>query len=244
MPQGRQEMLDVTSCESLGLTAAAAPDYASLRIRESGMAVVVAFGDSNTWGFDPASGARFAPEMRWTGVMAAALGPDHRVVEEGLNGRTTVFDDPLEPGRRGLDYLPPCLMSHAPLDLVIIALGCNDMKARFNVSASEIALGAERLVALAQASPCGPNGAAPRVLLVAPPPLARLSGFEDAFRAAGPKSQALASFYAEVAQRRGAGFVDAGALIRCSDLDGIHYEADQHEALGRAMAQAVHIVLE
>jgi lysophospholipase L1-like esterase len=208
------------------------------------MAVVVAFGDSNTWGYDPATGARFAPQKRWTGVMAAALGPDCRVIEEGLNGRTTVFDDPIEPGRRGLDYLSPCLLSHAPLDLVIIALGCNDMKARFNVSASEIALGAERLVALALASLCGPNGGPPRVLLVAPPPVARLTGFADTFRGAEPKSQAIAGFYRQVAERRGAGFVDAGALIRCSDLDGIHYEADQHDALGRAMAEAVRIVLE
>ncbi len=208
------------------------------------MPVIVAFGDSNTWGYDPATGSRLAPDRRWTGVMAATLGPGARVIEEGLNGRTTVFDDPVEPWRRGLDYLPPCLLSHAPLDLVLIALGCNDMKARFNASAAEIALGVERLVAHAQTSPCGPNGAPPRVLLIAPPPIAKLTGFADMFSGAEPKSQALAGFYAEAAERCGAGFVDAGALIRCSDLDGIHYEADQHEILGRALAQAVGIVLE
>jgi len=207
------------------------------------MAVIVAFGDSNTWGYDPATGARFAPQTRWTGVMAAALGPDHRVIEEGLNGRTTVFLDPIEPDRRGADYLPPCLRSHAPLDLVVIALGCNDMKARFNVSAAEIAYGAERLVMLALAEPVGPNGRPPGVLLVAPPPVAKLSGFAEMFRGAESKSRDLAQRYAEVAQRRGVGFVDAGQFIRCSDLDGIHYEADQHAVLGRALAEATHIVL-
>ena len=207
------------------------------------MAVIVAFGDSNTWGYDPATGARFAPQTRWTGVMAAALGPDHRVIEEGLNGRTTVFLDPIEPDRRGADYLPPCLRSHAPLDLLIIALGCNDMKARFNVSAAEIAYGAERLVMLALAEPVGPNGRPPGVLLVAPPPVAKLSGFAEMFRGAESKSRDLAQRYAEVAQRRGVGFVDAGQFIRCSDLDGIHYEADQHAVLGRALAEATHIVL-
>jgi lysophospholipase L1-like esterase len=208
------------------------------------MADILAFGDSNTWGFDPASGTRFAAGVRWTGVMAAALGPEHRVIEEGLNGRTTVFLDPIEPDRRGLDYLPPCLRSHAPLDLLIIALGCNDMKARFNVSASEIASGAERLVMLAQGEPVGPKGRPPRVLLVAPPPIARLSGFADTFRGAEPKSRDLAQRYAEVAERRGIGFVDSGQFIHCSDLDGIHYEADQHAVLGRAMAEAVRMVLE
>jgi lysophospholipase L1-like esterase len=208
------------------------------------MAVVVAFGDSNTWGCDPAGSGRFPPDVRWTGVMAATLGPGYQVIEEGLNGRTTVFDDPVEPGRRGLDYLGPCLLSHAPLDLVIIALGCNDMKARFAVEASEIALAAERLVALVQASGAGPGGTAPRVLLVAPPPVGKLSLFSDMFRGADRKSRALAGFYAEVAERRGVGFVDAGQFIRCSDIDGIHYEADQHEALGRALAEAVRMVAE
>ncbi len=208
------------------------------------MADIVAFGDSNTWGYDPATGTRFAPQTRWTGVMAAALGAGHRVIEEGLNGRTTVFVDPIEPDRRGADYLPPCLRSHAPLDLLIIALGCNDMKARFNVSAAEIAYGAERLVMLALAEPVGPKGRPPRVLLVAPPPVAKLTGFADMFRGAEPKSRDLARRYAEVAERRGVGFVDAGQFIHCSDLDGIHYEADQHAVLGRAMAEAARLVLE
>jgi lysophospholipase L1-like esterase len=208
------------------------------------MAVILAFGDSNTWGYDPASGGRLARDVRWTGVMAAALSSEHQVIEEGLGGRTTVFVDPIEPDRRGADYLPPCLRSHAPLDLVIISLGCNDMKARFNVSAAEIAFGAERLVMMAQAEAVGPNGAPPRVLLVAPPPIAKLSGFTDMFRGAEPKSRAIAAAYAEVAERRRIGFVDAGQFIHCSDLDGIHYEADQHALLGRALAEAVKIVLE
>ena len=208
------------------------------------MAEIVVFGDSNTWGYDPATGTRFARGTRWTGVMAAALGDAHHVIAEGLNGRTTVFLDPIEPDRRGADYLPACLRSHAPLDLLVIALGCNDMKARFNVSAAEIAYGAERLVMLALAEPAGPKGRPPRVLLVAPPPIAKLTGFADMFRGAEAKSRDLAQRYAEVAERRGVGFVDAGQFIHCSDLDGIHYEADQHAVLGKAMAEAARIVLE
>jgi lysophospholipase L1-like esterase len=185
------------------------------------MAVIVAFGDSNTWGYDPARGTRFAPDRRWTGIMARELGPDHRVIEEGLNGRTTVFLDPIEPDRRGSDYLAPCLRSHAPLDLLIISLGCNDMKARFNVGAGDIASGAERLVTLAEAEKVGPNGGVPMILLVSPP-----------------------ARYREVAERRGIGFVDAGQFIRCSDLDGIHYEADQHAILGATLAEAARMMLD
>ena len=207
------------------------------------MTVVVAFGDSNTWGYEPGAGVRLAPETRWTGVMQLELGPAWRVIEEGLNGRTTVFDDPIEPDRRGSDYLPPCLRSHAPLDLLIIALGCNDLKQRFSASAGDIANGAERLIEMARAEPVGPRGAPPTIILVAPPPLGRLSEFAEMFSGGMEKSKLLAARYREVAKRNGVGFVDAGEFVVCSDRDGIHFEVDQHAILGRAMAAAARMVL-
>ncbi len=207
------------------------------------MAVIVAVGDSNTWGYDPESATRFAPDVRWTGVMQRELGPGHRVIEEGLNGRTTVFDDPIEPDRRGSDYLPPCLRSHAPLDLLIIALGCNDMKKRFSASPGDIANGAERLIRIARAEAVGPGGAPPAILLVAPPPTAKLTDFAEMFEGASEKSRVLAQRYRDVAARARVGFVDAGALVACSDLDGILFEADAHAVLGHAMAEAARMVL-
>jgi lysophospholipase L1-like esterase len=208
------------------------------------MPVIVAFGDSNTWGSDPATGARFAPDIRWTGVMARELGAGFHVVEEGLRGRTTVFDDPIEPDRRGADYLPPCLRSHAPLDLLIISLGANDLKARFSATAGDIANGVERLIQMARAEPVGPGGAPPALLLVAPPPLARLTDLAEMFEGGAEKSKRLAARYREVAERNRVGFLDAGEFIVCSDLDGIHYGADQHAILGRAMAAAARMVLD
>ncbi|THD44312.1 MAG: hydrolase [Bradyrhizobium sp.] len=207
------------------------------------MKVIVAFGDSNTWGSEPGVGARFAPDVRWTGVMARELGPAFHVVEEGLGGRTTVFDDPIEPDRRGADYLPPCLRSHAPLDLLIISLGCNDLKARFSATPGDIANGVERLIRMARAEPVGPGGAPPAILLVAPPPIARLSDYADMFEGGAEKSKRLAARYRETAEHNGVGFVDAGQFIHCSDRDGIHYDADQHAILGRALAEAARMVL-
>ncbi|MGD0723384.1 MAG: SGNH/GDSL hydrolase family protein [Roseiarcus sp.] len=203
------------------------------------MSVILAYGDSNTWGYDPAAGVRFGPNVRWTGVMQAELGAAFKVIEEGLNGRTTVFDDPIEPDRNGLTYLSPCLLSHAPLDLLVISLGCNDLKRRFWLSPGDIALGAERLVQTARALAVGPGGATPDVILAAPAPVARLTAFADMFEGAADKSRALGALYRAVAERNGVGFVDAGAHIQCSALDGIHFEADQHARLGRAMAAAV-----
>jgi lysophospholipase L1-like esterase len=139
--------------------------------------------------------------------------------------------------------LPPCLRSHAPLDLLIIALGCNDLKQRFSASAGDIANGAERLIQMARAEPVGPRGAPPAIILVAPPPLGRLTDFAEMFAGGVEKSKLLAARYRDVAERNSVGFVDAGEFVVCSDRDGIHFEADQHAILGRAMAAAARMVL-
>ena len=103
------------------------------------MKTILCFGDSNTWGYNPENRQRFGPEERWTGILRNSLGEDYRVIEEGLNGRTTLWDDPIEGFKNGLDYLMPCLESHRPFDLITIMLGTNDLKCRFSVSAFDIA---------------------------------------------------------------------------------------------------------
>ncbi len=203
------------------------------------MPVIVVFGDSNTWGYDPATGSRLPRAQRWTSVLQREIGPDFEVIAEGLNGRTTVHDDPIEPYRCGADALPPCLMSHAPVDLLVLSLGCNDLKKRFPVSAFDIAEGAARLIFLARAYGQSANGRPPKILLIAPPPIAKLTDYAEMFEGGGEKSILLGQCYRDIAERDGVAFLDAGQVIRCSDLDGIHYEVDQHELLGRAVAEAV-----
>ncbi len=203
------------------------------------MPVIVAYGDSNTWGSIPGEDARMAPDVRWPGVMARALGASFSVIEEGLRGRTAQFDDPDEPGRNGFVYFEPCLLSHAPLDLVIVSLGVNDCKAKFAATPEKIAAGVERLVEVALASLVGPGGGAPRLILVAPPPIGKLTEYAEMFAGGAEKARALPARYREMAKRRGVGFVDASEYISASPLDGIHYAPDQHAILGREMAEAV-----
>jgi len=208
------------------------------------MRTVLCFGDSNTWGCVPLEGAgaasRFGPDERWPGVLRRELGPGFAVVEEGLNGRTTVRDDPEEgPGRSGADLLVPLLQTHHPVDLVVLMLGTNDLKATFDASAQDIAEGAGVLVDLVRVSEYGPGGAAPDVLLVCPPPIGRLSQFADKFAGAEAKSRVLAASFAGVARVRGCAFLDAGAHITSSDVDGIHLDRAAHDALGKAVASLI-----
>jgi lysophospholipase L1-like esterase len=208
---------------------------------------ILCYGDSNTWGCIPEEGdgpaRRFGPDERWPGVLRHELGDGYGVVEEGLNGRTTVWDDPLEPYRNGRAFLMPCLLSHHPLDLVVVMLGTNDLKQRLGVGARDIAAGAGLLVDEIERSECGPEGGSPQVLLVCPPAVDRVVELDDEFCGALEKSRELARHYAAVAGARSCAFIDAGAHITSSDVDGIHLEADQHQRLGAVVAERAHQLL-
>src|SRR5262249_19027184 len=165
------------------------------------MKTILCFGDSNTWGYDPVTGGRFPGEVRWPGVLRQALGSEYEVIEEGLPGRTTVFDDPLEEYKRGKDYLLPCLRSHAPLDLVLILLGTNDLQTLYAASALDSALGCDALLTVVQRSEAGPGGVVPEALLIAPPPVKAVpEPWDEAFAGAEQKSRRLAEHYQRIAE--------------------------------------------
>ena len=205
------------------------------------MKTILCYGDSNTWGHVPLENRRYDLHERWPGVLRAELGEDFAVIEEGLPGRTTVHSDPIEGAHKnGLAVLPAILESHLPLDLVIIMLGTNDLKKRFSLSPFDIAQGAGRLVHYIQQ---GTWGIMPKVLLVCPPPIARLSDYAQMFEGAEAKSAGLADEYRRVAKELNVPFFNAGAAMVSSDRDGIHFEADQQQKLGQAIARTVRDLL-
>lgn len=207
------------------------------------MKTVLCYGDSNTWGYNPATGNRLPRDKRWTGVLRQELGDGYEIIEEGLNGRTTVWDDPIEGYKNGKKQIIPCLETHKPLDLVVIMLGTNDLKMRFSVSAFDIAKSAGVLVGIAQQSGTGPDNGSPRVLLIAPPPVSRLTDFAEMFEGAEAKSRKFSERYLSVAEEYGCDFLDAGEFIVSSNLDGIHFEPGEHRKLGSAVANAVRDIL-
>jgi len=201
------------------------------------------FGDSNTHGTMPMADlsdvGRYDRDERWAGRLQALL-PEWEVISEGHPGRTTLHDDPVEgPHRNGLRVLPALLETHRPVDAVLIMLGTNDLKERFSVNAGDIALSVERLVQLIRASGAGPGGAAPGVLIVAPPPVEEVGCLAEIFAGGAQKSRLLGARIAAMAARNGLPFLDAGALIRVSPVDGIHYGPEANPTLARAFAEAI-----
>lgn len=210
------------------------------------MKSVLCYGDSLTWGYDPVNPGRHAYEDRWTSVLQKGLGHGVRVIAEGLNGRTTAYDDHLaDCERNGVKLLPSVLETHAPVDLVVLLLGTNDMKRGMAGTAIAAAKGMARLVKLIRHHEWGFDYDAPEILIVAPPAICETANapFAAMFRGSLEESAMLASLYRDLADETGCGFFDAGSVASTTPLDGIHLDADNTRALGRGVEPVVRMML-
>lgn len=184
------------------------------------MKTIVCFGDSNTYGYDAVTDWRFDENTRYPGVLRHLAGPDYRIIEEGLSGRTTVFRDPINEGMAGLDYLYPCLMSHGPFDILVIMLGTNDCKERFSATPKNIADGMKRLIEKAKGMPVWTTS--PRILLICPPPIQEAcesSPVAGEMGICSRKSHLLGEEYRQLAALEGIEYLDA----KDADMNQIDY---------------------
>ncbi len=204
---------------------------------------ILCYGDSNTYGFDPLTGLRYPQDVRWTGRLRKLLGEEYNIIEEGCNGRTTIYEDPVDGWKTGLHYLKPCLNSHKPVDLVILMLGSNDLKKVYHVSAADIATGAARLVEEIIAFAEYKLKKMPQILLVSPPeigPGIEESAFGWEFdETAITRSKEFPKLYRQVADQYGCLFLDAARVVRSSEADSLHLMPDAHAALAEAFADVI-----
>ena len=205
---------------------------------------IVCFGDSNTHGYNSKTMSRFTEEERWPCLLAKYLGEDYIVAEEGLEGRTACFEDPLFEGLCGFTYIYPCMMTHKPIDLFIIMLGTNDVKERFSSTPANIAKGIERLAQKAKDTSVAFRKT-PNILLITPPPIE--PGYETTqiYGEMGDncveKSRALAPLYEDVAKRLGIYFLDAGKVsgVNMYPYDYMHLSLDAHNNLAKKLAEII-----
>lgn len=207
------------------------------------MKTILCFGDSNTHGYDASVQGRFDEFIRWPCLLQQYLGQGFRVIEEGLSGRTTVIDDPLTEGLNGLRAITPCLLTHEPVDLLVIMLGTNDTKERFGFTARNIADGLRRLIIKASQTPAWKTQ--PAILVVAPPPVDRKYRETDIHAVMGDgcveKSEALAEFFQKTALEQGCSFLDAAAIegVKMSSCDYMHLDREGHGHLARKLAEII-----
>jgi lysophospholipase L1-like esterase len=201
------------------------------------MRQVLVYGDSLTWGI-----------VRWPGVMERTLAASNheiRVIEDCLNGRRTVWEDPFKPGRNGRLGIEQRIEVNSPLALVVLMLGTNDFQSMHQFTASHSAQGLATLVQAIRQAPIEPGMPVPAILIVAPPPIVEPKGaIAHKFEGAAQKSAGLAAAMSAVARERECAFFDAGTVTPTSRVDGVHLDADQHELLGKAMAAVVAAMLQ
>lgn len=188
---------------------------------------ILCFGDSNTWGYIPGTGFRYDEGSRWTALTQALLGNEFHVHEAGLNGRTTMCDQPDRKFRNGATLLSLYLESCRPLDMVIIMLGTNDLKASFSQSIDNICQGAKVLCKQALEFDYAPYNT-PQVMLIAPAPFTVSSTIDKEFSQTIADSRKIAPAYYELSKELNIHFLDAGRIVKPSNIDGIHWDRDGH----------------
>ncbi|MER2540143.1 MAG: SGNH/GDSL hydrolase family protein [Azonexus sp.] len=204
---------------------------------------ILVYSDSLSWGIIPTTRRRLSFDQRWPGVVENTLtasGQRIRVIEDCLNGRRTVWDDPYKPGRNGLAGLAQRIEIHSPLSLVILALGTNDFQSMHEHNAWHSSQGIAALVAAIRNAPIEPGMPVPPVLVVAPPPIRIPKGpIAPKFAGGENKCVGLSAAYEKVCQELACPFFDSSTVITSSNVDGVHLDAEQHLALGKALANVV-----
>lgn len=212
------------------------------------MKQILVYSDSLSWGIIPMTRRRLDFEKRWPGVLEVELlksGRPVRVIEDCLNGRRTMYEDPVKPGRNGLVGLAQRIEVNSPLALVILMLGTNDFQFNHEHDASDAARGMTALINAVRNAPMEPGMPIPEVLVVAAPPITKPKGDIAAkFKDAEKKCIGLAAAYEQVCEETGCHFFDAGLVTGSSVVDGVHLDADQHALLGMALTAIVADILD
>ncbi|HEY0905590.1 MAG TPA: SGNH/GDSL hydrolase family protein [Methylophilus sp.] len=211
------------------------------------MQQILVYADSLSWGIIPDTRQRLPFAQRWPGAMEIALNqhqPQVRVIEDCLNGRRTVFEDPYKPGRNGLQGLAQRIEIHSPLALVILMLGSNDFQSMHPHQAWHASQGVAALIHAIRTAPIEPGMPLPPILVVAPPAMTEPRGaIAPKFVGAADKCARLAELYQAVCQQSDCHFFDAGSVTTTSRVDGVHLDADQHATLALALADRVRPLL-
>lgn len=200
---------------------------------------VLCYGDSLSWGIVPGTRHRHPFNKRWTGILQTAVWPTVRIVEESLNGRTTVWDDPFRPQRNGKALILPTLEAHAPLDLVILFLGTNDLQRIYKMDAFQAAQGVGALIDMIQTCRVEGHYPPPRILLLSPPLIEPCGDMVCKFENAEQASREFSTWYGRVAEEKDCLFFDTATCIEPSAVDGVHLDEAAHEALANALKPMV-----
>ena len=207
---------------------------------------ILCYGESNVWGRIPGDDntVRYQINERWTGILQNLLGNGYEVIEEGLNGRTTNLESPHKAGKNGAKYLFSCLETHKPLDLIILSLGKNDLKAKYNTTPESICDGIEACLQIIYEEGKTISGETPKIILVSPCIIQekerlRFGKKEIDFLGAKGKSEKLGKMYLKIVEKHNIDFLDLAQYVKVSEIDGVHLDENEHRKIAGIMYEKV-----
>jgi lysophospholipase L1-like esterase len=219
---------------------------------------ILCFGDSNTWGQIPGGGGRYEVDKRWPGILQKLLAEKYaadleaskfsniflrmyEIIEEGLPGRTTAFDDIQlgREGRNGKTYFYPCVLTHNPLDAIIIFLGTNDLKQRYQKATVEIANGLEELIKIVRKESYTKDNKQPEIIILSPPIIKESVDKSGKFTGSQSKSENLGTEFKKIALKYKCKFLDLAKVVQSSDIDGFHLDAASHQKIADELYKIV-----
>ena len=201
---------------------------------------ILCYGDSKTWGANPNNNDRYASDERWTGRLQNLLGNDFEIIEEGLCGRSTIFERENRPGRNGKTYLLPCVISHSPIDIVILSLGTNDFKNE-KINAEDVAKGNEELIRIIQENVWNKNGQVPKLILACVPGIDESNDYarEKGMIGVGKKIAKLPDEIKKLAEKYNYAFVNFQEIVKPSKKDGCHLELEAHKKIAEFLYEKI-----
>lgn len=205
---------------------------------------ILCYGDSNTWGYRPIISNRYEEGVRWTSIVQNILGDNYKIIEEGLCGRTTIFNDPITPNRSGKEMLLGVLDSQSPLDVIVLMLGTNDLKRRFNLTAFDISNGIKQLLDLIKNHYQNYQVKRPEIILLCPPEIGENLELTDSSlyfskEHSLKESKNLAKFYKPIAESYNCTFVNANDITEVSEDDCVHFSEKGHKMFAEGIASYI-----
>lgn len=197
---------------------------------------ILCFGDSNTWGLNPQTGKRFDESIRWSALLATKLGSAFKVIEAGQPNRTLVNNPPFNGLVSGVSYLKPYLEKYS-LDVIIIALGTNDLKKRFNLAPIQIAQGLDDLISDIENFYGVSNH--PKIIVLAPAYVECVGAYKHVYEGSEHKNHSLSKHFKRVALNKDALFYDLQSVANVSPADGVHICSEGHRSVADAVFKII-----
>lgn len=202
------------------------------------MKKILCYGDSNTYGFNPANGSRYNQDERWSGILSGLLGPDFEIIEEGMNNRTGFFKNPEGLKQSGGEYLSVYLQNHKDFDICILALGTNDAQFFYNLDDNAVTYGLKNLIdSIREANQ-------KTSIIIVPPVKITENILKSMFsmmfdRNSIENNQKYFDLYKQAAAQNNCLYFDFNEIVAPSDLDGLHFENASHKIIAQKLAEFI-----